>query len=249
MISFPNHYLSIPPEIVRKIETLPWDSNIILEPYFFSMLMKMAQQNLNGQNVCLLQPEVIHMHVHSELLRHQNGHPKISDFVQLWKIHHKYFEKLFKNGQKSLTTSQKILENTAYAFGSVLYFIPIFLSILNTLGMFLKCGVFEERTTHALLCILNFQLSSSSSRNFVMNFPGAYSISVNYILSWSSWVVIVYQHNIPVFNKGLIWSHKSIYKMNTIKKKCESCGKSFSLAGDLKRHIQTVHKGCLVTFT
>ena len=31
--------------------------------------------------------------------------------------------------------------------------------------------------------------------------------------------------------------------MNTIKKKCESCGKSFSLAKDLKRHIQTLHKG------
>ena len=128
----------------------------------------------------------------------------------------KNYSKMAKNHSQLLKKYLKTRHMPLVVFYTLYLF---FLSILNTLGMFLKCGVFEERTTHALLCILNFLLSSSSSRNFVMNFPGAYSISVNYILSWSSWVVIVYQHNIPVFNKGLIWSHKSIYKMNKIKKK------------------------------
>ena len=30
---------------------------------------------------------------------------------------------------------------------------------------------------------------------------------------------------------------------NTTDLKCESCGKSFSQAGDLKKHIHTIHEG------
>ena len=32
-------------------------------------------------------------------------------------------------------------------------------------------------------------------------------------------------------------------KIKMVKSKCESCGKSFSHTGNLKKHIHTIHKG------
>ena len=44
-------------------------------------------------------------------------------------------------------------------------------------------------------------------------------------------------------DRSLLTSHLKIVHENKKHHKCDSCGKSFSVAGDLKRHINAVHDG------